>query len=89
MLKIGRVDKKFTQGELLMENRLSDLLQQKRKERNLTKKIAEIMGVTPMYYAGFENNKLLPTRRKLNFFASFLEMDENTLWEVIESSTRR
>lgn len=75
-----------------METRLSNLLQQKRKEKNLTKKqVAEIMGVSPMYYAKFENNKLLSTRRNLNFFVSFLEMDEDVLWEVIEKdrSSRR
>lgn len=64
--------------------RLSFLLQQ--KEKNLTKKqAAEIMGVRPMYYARFENNNLLPTKRNTGFFAVFLEMDEDELWRVIEN----
>lgn len=42
------------------------------------------MGVTPMYYARFENNNLLPTKRNIGFFASFLEMDEDELWYVME-----
>lgn len=43
------------------------------------------MGVRPMYYARFENNNLLPTKRNTGFFAVFLEMDEDELWRVIEN----
>lgn len=48
------------------------MLAAKRNEKRLTKKqTAELIGVTPMYYARFENNNLTPSRRKIDFFAGF------------------
>ena len=42
------------------------------------------MGITPMYYARFENNNLLPTRRNIQHFLKFLEIDEIELTEIIK-----
>ena len=65
------------------------MLTVKRNEKQLTKKqTAELMGVTPMYYARFENNNLTPSRRNLDFFASFLEMDKEELWLIIEEEKK-
>ena len=49
---------------------------------------AELMGVTPMYYARFENNNLTPSKRNLDFFADFLEMDKDELWNIIEEEKK-
>lgn len=46
------------------------------------------MGVTPMYYARFENNNLTPSKRNLDFFADFLEMDKEELWNIIEEEKK-
>ncbi len=55
-----------------MKSKLSIMLAAKRNEKRLTKKqTAELIGVTPMYYARFENNNLTPSRRKIDFFAGF------------------
>nr|WP_317363267.1 helix-turn-helix transcriptional regulator [uncultured Blautia sp.] len=65
------------------------MLTAKRNEKQLTKKqTAELLGVTPMYYARFENNNLTPSRRNLDFFASFLEMDKEELWLIIEEEKK-
>lgn len=67
------------------------MLAAKRNEKQLTKKkqTAELMGVTPMYYARFENNNLTPSKRNLDFFADFLEMDKDELWNIIEEVRRK
>ena len=68
-----------------MKSRLSLLLEKKRNEKGLTKRqTAEIMGVTPMYYARFENNNLTPTKRNIKFFADFLEINQEDLLKLIE-----
>lgn len=41
-----------------------------------------------MYYARFENNNLTPSKRNLDFFASFLEMDKKKLWLIIEKKKK-
>ena len=69
------------------------MLAAKRNEKRLTKKqTAELMGVTPMYYARFENNNLTPSKRNLDFFADFfadfLEMDRDELWNIIEEEKK-
>ena len=65
------------------------MLTAKSNEKQLTKKqTAELLGVTPMYYARFENNNLTPSRRNLDFFASFLEMDKEELWLIIEEEKK-
>ena len=67
-----------------MAERFSELLQNKRKEKNMTKKdVAKLIGLTPMYYARYENNQLIPTQRNLPQFAKFLEMNEKVLWKFI------
>ena len=72
-----------------MKSKLSIMLVAKRNEKRLTKKqTAELMGVTPMYYARFENNNLTPSRRNIDFFAGFLEMDKNELWNIIEDEKK-
>ena len=43
---------------------------------------------TPMYYARFENNNLTPSKRNLDFFADFLEMDKDELWNIIEEEKK-
>lgn len=65
------------------------MLTVKRNEKQLIKKqTAELMGVTPMYHARFENNNLTPSRCNLDFFASFLEMDKEELWLIIEEEKK-
>lgn len=72
-----------------MKSKLSIMLAAKRNEKRLTKKqTAELMGVTSMYYARFENNNLTPSRRNIDFFAGFLEMDKNELWNIIEDEKK-
>ena len=73
-----------------MKSKLSIMLAAKRNEKQLTKKkqTAELMGVTPMYYARFENNNLPPSKRNLDFFADFLEMDKDELWNIIEEEKK-
>ncbi len=72
-----------------MKSKLSIMLAAKRNEKRLTKKqTAELMGVTPMYYARFENNNFTPSRRNIDFFAGFLEMDKNELWNIIEDEKK-
>ena len=72
-----------------MKSKLSIMLAIKRNEKHLTKKqTAELMGVTPMYYARFENNNLIPSKRNLDFFADFLEMDKDELWNIIEEEKK-
>lgn len=72
-----------------MKSKLSIMLAAKRNEKRLTKKqTAELIGVTPMYYARFENNNLTPSRRNIDFFAGFLEMDKNELWNIIEDEKK-
>ena len=41
-----------------------------------------------MYYARFENNNLIPSKRNLDFFADFLEMDKDELWSIIEEEKK-
>lgn len=61
------------------------MLANKRNEKHLTKKqTAKLMGVTPMYYARFENNNLLPSKRNINFFSDFLEIDKDELLRIVE-----
>ena len=68
-----------------MKSKLSIMLAAKRNEKQLTKKqTAELMGVTPMYYARFENNNLTPSKRNLDF----LEMDKDELWNIIEEEKK-
>ena len=68
-----------------MALKFSDLLKIKREEKKLTQKeVAKLMGITPMYYARFENNNLLPTRRNIQHFLKFLEIDEIELTEIIK-----
>ena len=72
-----------------MKSKLSIMLAAKRNEKQLTKKqTAELMGVTPMYYVRFENNNLTPSKRNLDFFADFLEMDKDELWNIIEEEKK-
>lgn len=72
-----------------MKSKLSIMLAAKRKKKHLTKKqTAELMGVTPMYYARFENDNLAPTKRNLYLFANFLEMDKDELWTIIEEEKK-
>lgn len=72
-----------------MESKLSIMLAAKRNEKRLTKKrTAELMGVTSMYYARFENNNLTPSKRNLDFFADFLEMGRDELWNIIEDEKK-
>lgn len=72
-----------------MKSKLSIILAAKRNEKQLTKKqTSELMGVTPMYYARFENNNLTPSKRNLFFFADFLEMDKDELWNIIEEEKK-
>ncbi len=72
-----------------MKSKLSIMLTVKRNEKQLIKKqTVELMGVTPMYYARFENNNLTPSRRNLDFFVSFLEMDKEELWLIIEEEKK-
>lgn len=55
-----------------MKSKLSIMLAAKRNEKRLTKKrTAELMGVTSMYYARFENNNLTPSKRNLDFLPIF------------------
>ncbi|EOS23474.1 hypothetical protein C806_02979 [Lachnospiraceae bacterium 3-1] len=55
-----------------MKLKLSVMLAAKRNEKQLTKKqTAELMGVTPMYYARFENNNLTSSKRNLDFLLTF------------------
>ena len=55
-----------------MKSKLSVMLAAKRSEKQLTKKqTAKLMGVTPMYYARFENNNLTPSKRNLDFLLIF------------------
>lgn len=68
-----------------MKSKFSIMLTAKRNEKQLTKKqTAELMGVTPMYYARFEKNNLTPSKRNLDFFADFLEIDKEELWSILE-----
>ena len=68
-----------------MESEFCKLLVEKRKEKHLNKRqTAALMGVTPMYYARFEKGDLIPTKHNLYLFASFLEMDQNELWQIIQ-----
>ena len=74
-----------------MKSKLSIMLAAKRNEKQLTKKkkqTAELMGVTPMYYARFENILVTPSKRNLDFFADFLEMDKDELWNIIEEEKK-
>lgn len=72
-----------------MKSKLSIMLAAKRNEKQLTKKqTAKLMGVTPMYYARFENNNLTPSKRNIGFFADFLEMDKDELWSIIEEEKK-
>lgn len=71
-----------------MKSKLSIILAAKRNEKQLTKKqTSELMGVTPMYYARFENNNLTPSKRNLDF-CRFLEMDKDELWNIIEEEKK-
>lgn len=72
-----------------MKSKLSIMLAAKRNEKRFTKKqTAELMGVTLMYYACFENNNLIPSKRNRDFFADFLEMDRDELWNIIEEEKK-
>ena len=68
-----------------MKEKFSLMLKSKRDEKKLTKKeTARLMGVTPMYYARFENSDLLPTKRNIDFFSYFLNIDKDDLIKIIE-----
>ena len=41
-----------------------------------------------MYYARFENNNLTPSKRNLDFFFFFFEMDKDELWNIIEEEKK-
>ena len=72
-----------------MKSKLSVMLAAKRSEKQLTKiQTAKLMGVTPMYYARFENNNLTPSKRNLDFFADFLEIDKDELWAILEEEKK-
>lgn len=58
------------------------------KSNLLKKQTAELMGITPMQYARFENNNLTPSKGNLDFFVDFLEMDKDELWNIIEKEEK-
>ena len=67
-----------------MKTKLSMLLENRRKQLNLKKKdVAEMMGVTRMYYARYENNNMLPSKHNLEFFSEFLEISQDELWQIV------
>lgn len=69
--------------------RFNVLLTNKRIEKKLNKaQVANKMGLTPMYYARFENGDLCPTKRNVKQFAEFLDMSEEDVLYIIESSKK-
>lgn len=41
-----------------------------------------------MYYACFENSNLTPSKRNLDFFADFLDIDKDELWAILEEEKK-
>lgn len=69
--------------------RFNVMLINKRIEKKLNKaQVAKRMGLTPMYYARFENGDLCPTKRNVKHFAEFLEMSEEDVLYIIESNKK-
>lgn len=67
--------------------RFNVLLTNKRIEKKLNKaQVANKMGLTPMYYARFENGDLCPTKRNVKQFAEFLFLPyQHNFWGILEA----
>lgn len=65
--------------------RFSEMLTSRRVELHLTKKeVAKLMGFSPMYYARFENGKLMPTKINAKIFSDFLGLSKDELLAILE-----
>jgi transcriptional regulator with XRE-family HTH domain len=60
------------------------LLIQHRKKLHLNKaEMAKKIGWTPMYYARYENGKMLPSSRNIALFARMFRMSKKELQDII------